>query len=239
MLAVVAEKAGTPAQFKLVRDSAVPTIQKDDDVLIRMHATALNPVDYKMVEMNFGVGAWPHVFGCDGAGVVEKVGPKAKNVKPGDRVCVYPLLAIPGGTFAEFLLTSDWLVVRIPDSLSCENATALPVSVLTAMLMVEDVHKNTGAPALVYGAASSVGQSLVQLAKLNGSRVVAVASERNHALLRSLGADACVDYRADGWKQQAADALRNGGSSVKAIGLDAIGGKCSVDTGDVLALANG
>lgn len=131
-------------------------------------------------------------LGGDLAGVVVAVGPRVSELAVGDRV-----FGRGTATFAEFAVASASALARIPDDVSSEQAAALPVSGCAALLAVRTAGVVRGDRALVLGAGGGVGSFALQLARLAGAHATAVASTRTLALVRSLGADAVVDYTAE------------------------------------------
>ena len=170
-----------------------------DEVLIRVRAAAVNPVDWKIRE---GLGKeWfghqlPFIPGCDLAGVVESVGPKVKGLHPGDSVYGFVNLK-RCGAYAEFALATEGEVIRKPESLDFVQAAAVPVAALTSWQALFDIAQlAAGQKVLVHGAAGGVGSMAVQLAKAKGAWVAGTASARNAQFLRELGVDQVIDYQA-------------------------------------------
>ena len=167
------------------------------DVLVRVHATSLNAVDW------YGFTGRPWIarpmmgirkprsgeLGGDFAGVVEAVGPRVERLAPGDEVYGHR-----SGALAEYVLASD-AVVRKPANLSFEEAAAVPVAALTALQGLRDHAKvRSGQRVLVNGASGGVGTFAVQIAKALGATVDAVCSTPNVVQARELGADRVFDY---------------------------------------------
>jgi NADPH:quinone reductase-like Zn-dependent oxidoreductase len=214
-------------------------------VLVKVVAAALNPVDSKILTgRRFPVKSWPHVLGCDMAGTVAEAA-HGSPFKPGDKVFGYTSLGEPhSGTLAEYCLVPSDMLAAVPPAISMEAASTVGLGALTAGL---GLYAGLGLPfraeatgvgkppaVLVYGASSSVGQYAVQLAKLAGARVIAVASSKHHAMLLELGADAALDYHDAGWERAVAEDPANAGL-VRAF--DAIGGPATRLCADILAAA--
>lgn len=174
-------------------EAPAPTIG-DKEVLIRVHAAAVNPLDWKV--RSGSAVAWYHhnfplILGFDVAGVIEAVGADVKHFVPGDEVYASP---DPGG-YAEYVAMSAYEVAHKPRSLDFVQAAAMPIAALTAWQgLFEAAHLVAGQTVLIHGAAGSVGSFAVQLAKWRGARVIGTASGYNHAFLRELGADEAIDY---------------------------------------------
>lgn len=170
-----------------------------DEVLIRIYAAAVNPVDWK-IRGGYGKDRYghqlPHILGCDLAGVVEAVGAEVKRLKPGDAVYGYSSLRREG-TYAEFIAAKESEVTLKPSTLDFIQAAAVPVGALTSwQALFEIAHLETGQKVLIHAAAGGVGSMAVQLAKAKGAYVIGTASARNADFLRELGVDEAIDYQA-------------------------------------------
>lgn len=198
-----------------------------DTVLVRARATSVNPVDWKIRE-GYLRGAYPHhlpiIPGWDLAGVVEAVGPAVRTgLRPGDEVWGYVRRDDVGyGTAAELVPAPERTVSRKPESLSFEEAAAVPLAGLTAwQLLTEALAVKPGDRVLVHAASGGVGQMAVQIATALGAEVVGTASPKHHDLVRELGAVQVLDY-ADG---PVSDQLR---APVDAV-VDLVGGDALSD----------
>ena len=168
-----------------------------DDVLIRIHAAAVNPVDVALREgyMAEWVSAtFPLILGCDLSGTIEAIGSDVTGFKIGDEV-----IARPGfnrdGSYAEFIAVPATEVVRKPKSLDHIHAAAFPHASLTAWIsLISTANLSAGQTVLIHGAAGGVGHIAVQLAKLRGARVIGTASGYNQEFLHQLGVDEAIDY---------------------------------------------
>jgi NADPH:quinone reductase-like Zn-dependent oxidoreductase len=197
MKAVVYCDYGPPDVLQL-HDVEKP-VPGDDELLIKVRAAALNPLDWHFMRGTPYIGRTemglrkPEVIrlGVDYAGVVESVGRNVTAFEPGDEV-------FGGGTgaFAEYVVArADRSVVPKPATLTFEQAAAIPVAGLTALQALRDQGDiRPGQAVLINGASGGVGTFAVQLAKHFGGEVTGVCSARNVELVRSLGADHVVDY---------------------------------------------
>ena len=169
------------------------------EVLVRVHAAAVNPVDWKIREGYFKdllPHALPLVPGWDLSGEVEAAGQGAARWKPGDAVCSRPDIA-RDGAYAEYVVIRETEAARKPRALDHVHAAALPLAGLTAwQALFDSAGLASGQRVLVHGASGGVGTLAVQLAKWKGAEVIATASEGNLSFLRALGADEAIDYRA-------------------------------------------
>ena len=199
MKAAVYTRYGPPDVVE-IKDVEKP-VPKDDEVLIRVRAASLNPLDWRMLQ---GV---PHIFrllfrlhpptaaepgrlGRDVAGHVETVGRNVTRFQPGDAVFGWCR-----GSFAEYACASESTLIPKPDSITYEQAAAVPVAALSSLQGIRDKGKiQPGQKVLINGAAGGMGTFAVQIAKSFGAEVTGVCSTRNVDLVRSIGADHVVDY---------------------------------------------
>lgn len=198
MKAIVQRRFGPPEVLRLEdvdRPEAGP-----GQVLVRVHAAALNPYDWHMMRgdpyvarLMGGMGVsrpkFP-VVGIDAAGQVEAVGAEVRGFEPGDAV-----LGFCPGSFAEYARTTPDLLVPKPHGLTFEQAAAVPMGAVTALRGIRTVGRaQAGQRVLVNGAAGGVGAFAVQIAAALDTEVTAVCSTRNVDLVRSLGAAHVIDY---------------------------------------------
>ena len=162
-------------------------------VVVDVHSIALNPLDYRFRrgEMGPDLMAGPRITGCDFSGTIARVGAGVGHVSVGDRV----MGMSRWGTAAQQISVRANKVVKIPEGLDDSTAATIPLVALTAYQIIHDrVQVQPGQHLLIHGASGGVGTYVVQLAKLAGATVTAVASERNQEFLASLGADETIDY---------------------------------------------
>jgi NADPH:quinone reductase-like Zn-dependent oxidoreductase len=167
------------------------------EVLIRVHAAGVNPVDrgvrsgFLKERLKYTL---PMIPGWDVSGVVEAVGPGVSRLKVGDAVYSRPDIS-RDGSYAEYMVVKESEVALKPKSIDHVTAAAVPLAALTAWQALFDAAKlSAGQTILIHGAAGGVGCFAVQFAKLKGAHVIGTASQRNHEFLRSLGADEVIDY---------------------------------------------
>jgi len=176
---------------KLVLETISRPAPKGDEVLVKVHFAAVNPVDWK-----FRAGflkeympiELPYLPGIDLSGTIEEVGAEVKTLKKGQAV-----FGIAKGAYAEYAVASANDVTIKPDNLSFEMAATIPVGALTAWQAVEDAGVKSGQTVIVLGAAGGVGLSAVQFARIRGARVFGTASSANLDFVKSLGAET-IDY---------------------------------------------
>ncbi len=216
-----------------------------DDVLVRVRAAAVNPVDWK-IRQGYLDGAFPSHFpivpGWDVAGTVEAVGPATSAFAVGDRVLGYVRKDhVQHGTTAELVRAAVRHLAPLPDDASFEAGGALPLAGLTALQALDAAGVGADDTVLVHAAAGGVGAFAVQLARHRGARVVGTAGEGNADFLRSLGAEP-VTY-GDGLEERVRELL--GGTGVTAA-LDFVGGDAIAqsfalvrDAGRVVSVTDG
>jgi NADPH:quinone reductase-like Zn-dependent oxidoreductase len=167
------------------------------EVLVRVHAAGVNPVDWKIREGELkGMlhHAFPLVLGWDVSGVVEGLGSGITRLKIGDEVFSRPDI-LRDGAYAEYILVRESEVALKPKTIDHIHAAALPLAGLTAwQTLFVAGGLAEGQRVLVHAAAGGVGHIAVQLAKWKGAHVIGTAAERNHGFLRKLGVDRVVDY---------------------------------------------
>jgi len=169
---------------------------KADEVLVKVHAAAVNPVDWKirggLGEM-FGLQL-PIIPGCEIAGTIEKVGGDVENFKSADTVYGYISLQRNGG-YAEYAIAKADEIAPKPKRMDFEYAAAVAVGALTARQAIFDTaNLQNGQKILITGASGGVGSMAVQLAKAKGAYVIGTASGENEEFVRSLGVDEFIDY---------------------------------------------
>lgn len=197
MKAMVIRSFGGPDVFE---ERDLPTPQPGpEDVLVRVHATSVNPVDYKIRQQ----GSWagiepPAVLGYDVAGVVEQVGADVTDFKPGEKVFYTPeIYGHPNGSDAEYHVARASIVARMPANLSFEEAASLPLAGGTAWVaLIDRMQVHPAETVLIHGA-GGVGSLAIQIAKAAGARVIASAGTASLDLAKSLGADVVIDYHND------------------------------------------
>jgi NADPH:quinone reductase-like Zn-dependent oxidoreductase len=187
------------------------------EVLVRMSAAGVNPVDWKTRERGGVLGEPPFTVGWDVGGVVEALGRGVTRFEPGDRVFGMPRFPWEAAAYAEYVTSRSRQLARIPDGLGDVEAGALPLAGLTAwQALVETAGIEAGDHVLILGAAGGVGHLAVQIAKAFGARVTGTASSAKHPFLAELGADDAIDYTTEAVEERVRDAD---------VVLDLIGGE--------------
>ncbi|KAI1802752.1 GroES-like protein [Daldinia bambusicola] len=197
-----------------LQDVDVPKLG-EGEIIVKTHYVAQNPTDWKsMLSVPAG-----RILGCDFAGTVQDS--NGSHWREGQRVAGFVFGASENptrGAFAEYIATEASLVYPIPDSISHQDAAVIPLAFATAVqalfgrLKLPEPSKpaKSAFPFLVNGGASSVGQYAIQLGKLAGAFVIATGSSQNHELLKSLGADAVINYKDPNWTEEVRKITHNG-----------------------------
>mgnify|MGYP001546747234 FL=1 len=206
MKAIVYTKYGPPDVLQL-KELPKP-IPRDDEVLVKIHAAAANPLDWHFMRaspfvIRFISGLLKpkpkhRILGADIAGQVEAVGTNVKQFKAGDEVYG----EVSRGGFAEYVCVAEDKLVLKPTNLSFEQAAAVPVAGLTALQCLRDQGQiQPGQKVLINGASGGVGTFALQIAKSFGAVVTGVCSTRNVDMVRSIGADQVIDYTREDFTQ--------------------------------------
>ena len=195
MKAVFINQYGS-AELLQYADVEKPQI-KSDQMLVKVHASSVNPIDWKirsgMIQLLTGYN-FPLILGFDIAGVVEEVGNSVTGFQVGDSIYAY-LDSLPGGAYAEYAAVSERAACLLPNTMSYEQAAAVPLAALTALQALRDSGEiQPGQQVLINGASGGVGSFAVQIAKALETEVTAVCSTKNVELVETLGADYVIDY---------------------------------------------
>lgn len=222
MKAKLIHKFGGPDVLKL-EEVGRPTL-KPDEVLIRVRAAGVNPVDWKTREGKFKDKAsqLPLILGRDVAGEIDEIGEDVQDFKPGD--AVFAMLD-QTGAYAEFARASATAVALKPESLDFITSASVPLASLTAYQAIEKMDIQKDQRVLIHGAAGAVGSFAVQFAHLKGAYVIALASMGDGPYLNSIGADEVYTYDSGPFE----NSIRN----LDAV-LDVIGGDILTRSWNVL-----
>jgi len=196
---------------------------KANQILVRVHAAGVNPIDWKLRE-GFLSAPLPMIMGIDFSAVIESVGSGVTKYRPGD--AVFGQVADESGGYAEYAVALESAVARKPEELDHIRAAALPAAGLVSWQALFDTANLTaGQTVLIHGAAGGVGGFAVQFAKWKGARVIGTASGDHVEQVRQLGADRVIDYRKTKFEEIARDVD---------VVLDTIGGETQERSWQVL-----
>ena len=210
-----------------IEDIPIPDYS-DDDVLIQIHATSINPIDWKIREGYFkGMinHTLPLTLGWDVSGVVTKIGSNVKRFKIGDEVYTKPDIE-RNGSYAEYIAVKESIVDFKPKSITHLEAASIPLAGQTAWAaLVMTAEIQPGQKVLIHAASGGVGSLAVQIARGKGCHVIGTTSEKNIGFVLNLGAHEAIDYRNQNFSELLKDVD---------VVLDTIGGKTLDDSWKVL-----
>jgi NADPH:quinone reductase-like Zn-dependent oxidoreductase len=220
MAAVMIREFGGPDVLRV--EEVIRPAPGSGEILVRVHAAAINPVDTQaraFGDRSVAQVRLPYIPGFDLSGVVVEVGEGVTRFVPGDEV--YAMLHLRrGGAYAEYAIVLDTEAAPKPVRASHTEAGSLPLVALTAwQALFDTADLQPGETALIHAGAGGVGSVAIQLAKWRGARVITTASQRNHEFLRSLGADIVIDYTTQRFEDVARDVD---------VVLDAVGGETQI-----------
>jgi NADPH2:quinone reductase len=198
MKAILMREPGGP-EVLLETELSNPDVRNPTDVLVRLAAAGVNPVDTKIRSRGpLLPGTLTAVLGCDGAGTVEAVGEEVSRFKPGDAVWFcHGGLGGPHGNYAEYIVVDEAVAQPKPASLDFVHAAAAPLVLITAWEALYDrARLREGQTVLIHAGAGGVGHVAIQLARLAGARVAATVSSAEKAeFVHALGAECAINYR--------------------------------------------
>ncbi|HEX2936291.1 MAG TPA: NADP-dependent oxidoreductase [Bacteroidales bacterium] len=227
MKAVIIKEFGDRSKL-IYTDVEKPNVC-EGEVLIRIKAAGVNPVDTKIREGLLAKrvpNKLPIVLGWDLAGIVVDTGHSARRFKPGDEVYAYARrMIIQNGTYAEYISLPESYVSHKPSNISFEEAASVPLAGLTAFQAIFEKGKLTkNQKLLVLGASGGVGSFAIQFAKVKGATVYALAGNKRADYLKEIGADYVLDYTQENWPATFRDLLPEGADCV----FDCVGGETTV-----------
>ncbi|KAJ5770672.1 oxidoreductase [Penicillium nucicola] len=203
------DKAGEPG---VIRETPVPSEIADEEIVVKVHAWAMNPADFMVQDISLPFITYPLILGEDIAGTVESIGSAAATkFKPGDRILGLALGAAVAkpeqGAFQEYVVLDCNMACKIPDSLSFTDASVFPLCIATAAQglfskeylglpfpSTTTASTNRGTSILIWGGSSGVGSNAIQLCKAAGFEVITTCSARNVEYVKGLGVDKVFDY---------------------------------------------
>jgi NADPH2:quinone reductase len=229
MRAIVMTDYGGP---EVLRKRDVPKPEPGpNEVLVRVYATSVNPVDYKRRRAGPSSGlVLPAILGYDVSGVVEAVGSAVQQFEPGDEVYYTPEIPGKGGSYAEYHVAHEQIVAEKPPSLSHFEAASIPLAGSTAWdALIERAEVEVGETVLIHGA-GGVGSLAIQLAKAAGAYVFVTCSDYMVSLAEELGADRAINYKSEDYREVIQEVTEGAGVDVV---LDTVGGQTLADSIEV------
>jgi len=206
MKAVVINEYGGPDVLKY-QDAPRPE-PKEDEILVRVMAAGVNPVDSYVRQGMFakrGLDNRPMIIGSDIAGVVEKTGARIKKFKTGDAVYCY-LSVTRGGGYAEFAIAKESETALKPRNIDFVEAAAVPLAATTAwQALINTAKIDKDQTVLIHGGSGGVGSFAIQIATARSAKVIATASTEHQTLLKQLGVDQAIDYTTTKFEDVAKD----------------------------------
>lgn len=236
MKAIIMEKPGGP-DVLTSKDIDIPALDSDHDVLIKIHAAGVNPVDTKLRRNGtYFPDALPTILGCDAAGEIVSIGQAVTRFKPGDRVYYcYGGIGREQGNYAEYNVVPENVLANAPSSLDLTTAAAAPLVLITAWEALFDQGKlEAGQSVLIHAGAGGVGHVAIQLAKNAGARVCTTVSDEEKAdFVRSLGADHVILYKQDNFVEKVLEWTNGDGVY---LAIDTVGGTTFQQTPAAIAV---
>jgi NADPH2:quinone reductase len=230
MKAVLMTSVGGPEVLDL-HDVPIPQIKHDTDMLVRLYAAGINPVDTKLrARGTYYPDRLPCILGCDGAGVVESVGSAVTRFKAGDAVyfCHGGIGSHPGN-YAQYAVVDERFVARKPNSLDFAQAAAAPLVLITAWeSLFQRTQVQPGDHILIHAGAGGVGHMAIQLACLHGAQVATTVSTADKAhFVEELGASRAILYRKENFVTTSLQWTQNRGVD---MALDTVGGDTFINS---------
>lgn len=174
----------------------IPTID-ENEVLVKVASIGVGIHDRYFIPKE---ATFPYPIGIEGAGIIVKTGEQVKNFQIGDRVILSSSMQLKGGSYAEYVAVSSDTIIHIPKEMDFTEGAAIPVAGKTALESMHALNLTKGDTLFIAGASGAIGTLVIQLAKNKGIRVIGLASSKNHAYMKSLGAEETVDYEDPDWK---------------------------------------
>ena len=206
MKAIVIENYGDKDEL-VEKEVAAPVIN-EDQVLVELKATSINPIDWKLREgylkdnLQF---EFPIILGWDAAGIVKETGKNVKNFKEGDRVFARPATT-RNGTYAQYAAVDEHLLAHLPENIPFEEAAAVPLAGLTAWQCLVDFGEiKQGDKVLIHAGSGGVGHYAIQIAKALGAYVATTASGKNQDWVEDLGPDRFINYKEEDFSEVLSD----------------------------------
>lgn len=196
-----------------IADVHIPEIQANE-VLIKVGAFGVGIHDRYYIPGNV---SFPYVIGSEGAGIITKVGSEVKEFSIDDRVIFTTTLQPQGGSWAEYAVAKQEVLIPLPDDVTFAQGAAVPIACKTALESMRALNLVKRDTLFIAGASGAIGTIVIQLAVQKGIIISGSASEKNHDYMKSLGAEKTVDYHDPEWKNQIRDWSNGGVTAALAI----------------------
>lgn len=197
MKAIVIHKTGGPEVLQ-VENVETPAVTRPGEVLVKLKAAGINPVDTKLRKGMYPIQKFPAILGCDGAGIIEDTGTAVTDLKKGDEVYFFHGgIGTDPGNYAEYIVLDRLFVARKPESIDFNHAAASPLVFITVWEALYDrTRLDAGKTVLIHAGAGGVGHVAIQVAKAAGAKVcTTVSSDEKAAFVKNLGADYAINYK--------------------------------------------
>lgn len=197
MKAIVINKTGVPEVLQL-QDIEKPVITRPTEVLVKLKAAGINPVDAKFRQGLYPINTFPTIPGCDGAGIVEATGKEVTRFKKGDEVYFFHGgIGTGAGNYAEHIVLDERFIARKPATIDFNQAAALPLVFITAWEALHDRARiQAGQTVLIHAGAGGVGHIAIQVTKAAGAKIcTTVSSDEKAEFVKQLGADFIINYK--------------------------------------------
>lgn len=173
----------------------IPKIQSDE-VLIKVDAFGVGIHDRYFIPSQV---SFPFVIGSEGTGIIIEKGREVQDFNIGDKVIFTTILQIQGGSWAEYAIAKQAVLISLPNNLTAAQGASIPIAGKAALECMREINLNNGDSLFIAGASGAIGTLVIQLAKEKGIRISASASTKNHDYMKSLGAEHTVDYNDPEW----------------------------------------
>lgn len=232
MKAAILEEFGPVTNF-IVKEVPI-TKPKFKEVLVKVFATSINPLDYQIRRGDYkNELSLPVITGHDISGIIVELGQGIENFKVGDEVYYSPEIFNGQGSYAQYHCAHESIIALKPKNISHLQAATLPLAAGTAWeMLVTRAQLKINQTILIHGGAGGVGIPTIQIAKAMGATVFTTAREVHHDFLRELGADYVIDYTRENYIDRINQLTNNKGVDVI---IDTIGGTTLTDSGKVLS----
>lgn len=196
-----------------LQEVTIPKIQADE-VLIKVQAFGVGIHDRYFIPAEV---SFPFVIGSEGAGTIVEKGSQVTDFKLDDQVIFTTILQTQGGSWAEYAVAKQAVLIKLPENLSAQEGAAIPISGKTALECLREINLEKNDKLFIAGASGAIGTLVIQLANEKGIRVAASASAKNQNYMKSLGAEFTVDYTDSDWMSKVQEWSNGGVNTALAI----------------------